>query len=87
MENLLPIGSVVLLEGGDKLLMIIGVVQTDPSDGVQYDYLACIYPEGFVGVEYTYLFNHGDIKDVEAEGFVNEEHKAFRAQLAELLQE
>ena len=85
MKNLLPIGSVVLLDGGGKRLMICGIVQDNPADGKQYDYLACLYPEGFVGAEHTYLFNHEDIKRVDAEGFADEEHQQFRGQLAELL--
>ena len=87
MRDLLPIGSIVLLNGGEKRLMIIGVIQINPTDGKQYDYLACLYPEGFVGPEHTYLFNHDDIDKIDAEGFVDEEHNTFRAQLAELLQE
>jgi len=87
MKNLLPIGSVVLLDGGEKRLMVIGVIQVNPADGKEYDYLACLYPEGFVGPEHTYLFNHDDIQNVDAEGYVNEEHKVFREQLAELLDE
>ena len=87
MRDLLPIGSVVLLKNGEKRLMIIGVIQTNPADGKQYDYLACLYPEGFVGPEYTYLFNSEDIQQIDAEGFADDEHHNFRAQLAELLKE
>ena len=87
MRDLLPIGSVVLLKGGEKCLMIIGVVQTNPNDGKQYDYLACLYPEGFIGLEYAYLFNHEEIDRIDAEGFTNEEHFIFRDRLAELLKE
>ena len=87
MRDLLPIGSVVLLNNGEKRLMVIGVIQINPTDGEQYDYLACLYPEGFVGPEHTYLFNHEDIQKIEAEGFADDEHQTFRAQLAELLQE
>ena len=87
MLNLLPIGSVVLLNNGEKRLMIIGVIQTDPADNKQYDYLACLYPEGFAGPEHNYLFNHDDIQRVDAEGLADEEHQTFRAQLAELLRD
>ena len=86
MKNLLPIGSVVLLDGADKRLMICGVIQVNPADGKEYDYLACLYPEGFVGFEHTYLFNHEDIKRIDVEGLADEEHDAFRAKLAGLLE-
>ena len=84
MKELLPIGSVVLLNGGEKPLMIYGIVQEDPSDGKQYDYLACLYPEGFIGAEHTYLFNHEDINSIEFEGFANEDHDTFRKKLDEI---
>jgi len=85
MNELLPIGSIVLLNGGDKRLMIIGVVQINPEDNEEYDYLACLYPEGFVGPEHIYLFNHEDIKSVVAEGFTDDEHFEFREQLLEAI--
>jgi len=85
MKDLLPIGSVVLLNGADKRLMIIGVIQVNPDDGKEYDYLACLYPEGFVGPEHTYLFDRGEIAEISAEGFADAEHDTFRARLAELL--
>jgi len=85
MDELLPIGSIVLLNGGDKRLMIIGVVQINPEDEEEYDYLACLYPEGFVGPEHIYLFNHEDIENVVAEGFTDDEHYEFRDKLLEVI--
>ena len=81
MKNLLPIGSIVLLNGGDKRLMIIGVIQINPEDNVEYDYLSCLYPEGFAGPEHIFLFNHEDIIRVDAEGYTDEEHIEFRNKL------
>ena len=49
MKSLLPIGSVVLLNGGEKRLMICGRVQTDVATGKTYDYSACFYPDGIIG--------------------------------------
>jgi len=85
MKKLLPIGSIVVLNGGDKRLMIIGVVQTNPEDNIDYDYLSCLYPEGFAGPEHIYLFNHEDIEHVVAEGFTDDEHAEFREKLAEFI--
>jgi hypothetical protein len=87
MKQLLPVGSVVLLEGGDKRLMIYGIMQKNPDDSKQYDYIGCLYPEGFMGTEHNYLFNTEDIKKVEFLGFVDSEQQAFRVRLAEFLQE
>ena len=85
MTDLLPIGSVVLLKDGEKRLMIIGILQSNPEDGREYDYLSCLYPEGFVGPDYTYLFNHEDIDRIDAEGFADEEHDLFREKLMEIM--
>jgi hypothetical protein len=86
-KDLLPVGSVVLLNGADKRLMIYGVLQLNPEDGVQYDYLGCLYPEGYVGLEQTYLFNSDDIQNVEFVGFASDEHQQFVERLAQILQE
>jgi hypothetical protein len=85
MKDLLPIGSIVLLNGGDKRLMIIGVVQINPDDNIEYDYLSCLYPEGFAGPEYMFLFNHEDIEQVIFEGFTDDEYIVFREKLATAL--
>ena len=87
MKQFLPVGSVVLLEGGDKRLMIYGIMQNNPDDNKQYDYIGCLYPEGFVGTDHNYLFNNEDVKSVEFIGFVDGEQQAFRVRLAEFLKE
>ena len=69
-KELLPIGSIVLLQEGEKRLMISGVIQSDASgDGQEYDYLGVLYPEGHIGDQFQYLFNHGDIKEIVFRGF------------------
>lgn len=77
-EKLLPIGSVVLLRGGTKKLMIIGIkpVAAEKPDEI-YDYIGVVYPEGFLSNEYNFLFNHGDICDVVFTGYHNVEREEF----------
>lgn len=77
-EELLPIGSVVLLQGGTKKLMIIGIkpVAAEKPNEV-YDYIGVVYPEGFLSNEHNFLFNHADINDVVFIGYNNLERKAF----------
>ncbi len=75
-KELLPIGSVVLLKGGEKKVMITGVMQTN-EDGKEYDYLSVIYPEGNIGKEGNFLFYHSDIEEVFFRGFQDEEREAF----------
>ncbi len=57
----LPIGSVVLLHGAQKRLMICGRVQTDVETGITYDYSACLYPDGFIDSNSVFLFNNDNI--------------------------
>ena len=47
-KDLLPIGSVVLLKGGDKKIMVCGRIQAKEGENTIYDYSACYYPEGIV---------------------------------------
>lgn len=77
-ENLLPIGSVVLLKEGTKKLMITGIkpVAEEKPDTI-YDYIGVIYPEGYLSNEYNFLFNHEDINDVVFTGYHNPERKKF----------
>lgn len=77
-KELLPIGSIVLLDGGEKRLMISGIMQTDPGrGGKEYDYLGILYPEGHIGEEFQYLFNHEDIKEVVFRGYEDDEREEF----------
>jgi len=79
MEKYLPIGTVVVLHEGEKTIMIYGRKQLHAETKVIYDYVACLYPEGNIDEEYTYLFNHDQIREIVFMGFVNEEEKAFLA--------
>ncbi|MCL2016889.1 MAG: DUF4176 domain-containing protein [Defluviitaleaceae bacterium] len=78
--ELLPIGSIVLLKEGIKRLMIFGIKQTDVlEDGTanDYDYVGVLYPEGNVGKEYQFLFNHENIAEVIFRGFEDTERDDF----------
>ena len=86
-KELLPIGSVVLLEGGEKRLMIFGVKQTDTledSTSNEYDYIGVLYPEGNMGQDMQFLFNHEDIKEISARGFEDSERDEFIEKLDEV---
>ncbi len=80
-KNLLPIGSVVLNKGADKKLMIIGILIE--TNGVRYDYIGVLYPEGFVDAEKLFAFNHDDIEKVEYIGYMNAEYQLFRGAVEE----
>lgn len=79
MKNYLPLGSVVMLKGGNKRVMICGRVQTRVEDGVVFDYAACLYPEGFVDASGLYLFNNEDIDTVYYIGMQDVEEFQYRS--------
>lgn len=87
METLLPNGSIVLLKGGNKKLMIYGRkqllvteedVQQESEDLTLYDYLGVPYPEGYISPEYSFVFNHSDIKEIYFKGFSDQEEDDFQ---------
>lgn len=80
-RNLLPIGSIVLLEEGKKKLMIYGVKQTENTTGKEYDYIGVVYPEGNMGQGSQFLFNHKDIVEIIFRGFEDEERRVFLTHL------
>ena len=82
LNDLLPVGSVVLLKEAIKKLMIIGVLQTvrrDEEITNNYDYMGVLYPEGFLNLESVMLFNHEQINDVVFRGYENPERQEFIA--------
>lgn len=76
-NELLPIGSVVLLKNATKRLMVYGVGQTDESENVEYDYIGVMYPEGNMGEGTQFLFNHSDIDTIVFRGYEDEERSGF----------
>ena len=92
MDKYLPIGSVVLLKGAEKKIMIIGILQEEtPKDEkespMSWDYIGVMYPYGFTGVEELLVFNHDSIDSVFATGYTNNEYLEFRQELEEYLKE
>ena len=77
MKTYLPIGSVVLLKEGTKKIMIYGRRQKSTGTGEEYDYVACLYPEGNLTEEYIYLFNEESIEKIVFRGFSDAEDEAF----------
>lgn len=87
MEKLLPNGSIVLLKGGNKRMMIYGRkqllvteedVEKESEDLTMYDYLGVPYPEGYISPEYSFVFNHSDIEKVFFTGYSDEEEEVFQ---------
>ena len=77
MTEYLPIGSVVILKEGSKTIMIYGRKQIHDETGDEYDYVACLYPEGNINDEFIYLFNHDQIDQLLFTGYSDEADKTF----------
>lgn len=85
-EKFLPIGTVVLLKGGKRELMIISYCivpsgeaydkngKVDVTD-TMFDYGACVYPEGMITSDQLFGFNHDQIEKVVFKGYQTERQK------------
>ena len=85
-EKFLPVGTVVMLNGGTKRVMITGfcsAAQEEPNK--VWDYTGCPYPEGYITSDQTCLFNHDQISKIHFIGFKeDEEEKVFKETLNKL---
>lgn len=80
-KELLPIGSVVLLNNGTKRVMIYGIKQMDHTTETEYDYIGVLYPEGNIGEVAQFLFDHENIEQVFFRGYEDPERDQFIDQL------
>lgn len=86
LNNMLPLGSVITLDGASKKLMIVGVMLQNEEDHKVYDYLGLPYPEGYVDDETLFLFMEKDIKEVHFVGYMDAETQLFRAEIQKNLE-
>ena len=79
--GLLPIGTVVLLKDSTKRVMVIGFCQTEATDNNEekiWDYVGCLYPEGYLKPDEIYLFNGEQIDKIFTLGYQDEEQFEFK---------
>lgn len=86
-KKFLPIGTIVLLKGGKRELMITSYCVVPNGDVYDktgkvedikrnlYDYGACLYPEGMIVSDQTFVFNHNQIERVCYMGYETEKQK------------
>ena len=85
-EKYLPIGTVAMLKGGSKRVMISGFCSVEEKNpNKMWDYSGCIYPEGFISSNQTCLFDHEQIEKIYYMGLVDEEEKMFKNKLEEFI--
>ncbi|MCR4596554.1 MAG: DUF4176 domain-containing protein [Lachnospiraceae bacterium] len=83
-RNLLPIGTVVLLKGGEKRVMICGRIQTKAGEDEIYDYSACYFPEGIIDPKRMFFFNNDAIERIFFIGLQDEEELAYQKAIDDL---
>lgn len=86
LSRYLPIGTVVMLKGGSKRVMITGFcsIAEDKKNEV-FDYSGCLYPEGYLSSKQVCLFNHNQIDKVYHLGLKDEEEKQFKQKLENMI--
>lgn len=77
-KNLLPIGSIVRLAGGERKVMICGRVLCKSGSNTIYDYVGCLYPHGIIDSSGLYFFQRDAVEDVFFIGFQDKEEMEFR---------
>ena len=82
-----PIGSVVIVKGNVKKMVIIarGIMTEISSELSFFDYAGVLYPEGLVSNQLIY-FNHKDILKVIYEGYSDEDEEMMRDTVNEWMQ-
>ena len=86
-EKFLPVGTVVMLEGGSKRVMINGFCAIDPEEPKKmYDYSGVLFPEGALSSDQALLFNHEQIKEISHMGLEDEESRKFNLKMKMLLE-
>lgn len=86
-KDMLPIGSIIRAEGGERYLMICGrIVCSDDSDRI-YDYVGCLYPEGVAKSDSLFFFDRDAIEQVLFIGYQDEQELAFRTEILDNLGE
>jgi hypothetical protein len=83
-EDLLPIGSVVLVEGINQPLMVYGRKQQQVNEDKMWDYVSCPYPHGNLSKDYNVFFNHNQIASLLFKGFETVEELELRNKLLQI---
>lgn len=94
-EKFLPIGTVVLLKGGEKEVMITSYCIFPTNKQIKngeevapekklYEYGGCLYPEGILDSNTVCAFNHEQIEKICFTGYESEKQKELSNKLNEV---
>ena len=71
------------MKDDQKLPMITVVMQRKPEeDSKTFDYVGVLYPEGYMGNRFQFLFNHDNIDQIVFRGYEDQARLAFLEKLA-----
>jgi len=74
-KRLLPIGTVVKIKDDkNKKFMIVSNIMNYDDNGkpVAYEYMACLYPFGYVDEKSFWFFNEENITDIYQLGYLDD---------------
>lgn len=73
----LPVGSVVLLKGATKKVVILGYAVKEEKEDKIWDYLGAPFPIGVIKSDMNLLFDKKQIKEVVHIGYKDEDSIEF----------
>lgn len=87
-KEFLPVGSVVILKGATKKVMVTGFCSIDQENADKvYDYNGCLYPEGIINSNELELFDNEQIDQVFFRGYEDEEELEYKKILCDVINE
>lgn len=88
LDRYLPLGSIVLIRGNVKKLMIVarGVITGKEPNRKVFDYGAVLYPEGMMD-DRIIFFNQKDIFQVVVEGYTDSDDQIMNENIRNWLKE
>lgn len=83
-EKYLPLGSIVIINGTVRKLIIVGraLMQKVNDERRYFDYACCTYPEGLISDQAIYI-NHEDIDEVIFTGFSDDDDVRMQKNIKE----
>lgn len=85
-NELLPVGSIVLLKGAKRKVVIIGFGAIEEGSSEVWDYLGAAYPIGVISSNKNLLFNRNQIEKVVFTGYVDSEDIELRKEINESIE-
>ncbi len=89
-QRFLPIGTILMLKGGTKEVMITsycvfsqGAAKQKDGEKKMYEYGGCPYPEGILDSNMALAFNHNQIEKIVHMGYESKKQEELSKKLDE----